>query len=669
MRDVVSASETGKPVRVFVVGCPRSGTTLAQSLIASHPDLVTLPETHFLPSVEESSWGWRRLMGFASDEAELRLRSLAAELNLDRNSVPSGPSSIRGALEAYVALLDAFAERRGARGWVEKTPRHLHYIALLEQHGLDAYFVHVIRNGDDVVRSLYAATQRYPNEWGGDRSLVQCADRWLGDAELSLRYIEQERHVHVLYDDLVSDPNESVARTWEKLGVREAQLLRSRFSEASDASVPDESPWQEVGSVIRHSTKTYDEILPEKRWQQTLAHLAREVEHRGLYWQGSPLLSSDAAIQVLPEGTKTATNVAVFPDWKGNPYLEELELRLPAFGYRYVFPEGSGLLFPLVKAIEADDCELVHLHWQHPFIIGGPWWRAVLRSLRFLVQVALVRRSGRPIVWTIHNLVNHERRNARIERLVSALLYRIVDSPVVHCSDVIHEVGREYWLSDRQRGRVKVVAHGNYADAYASCPEKGVAREELDLDPSAVVYLHFGSVREYKNVRNIIKSFSSIPEDSLRLRIAGAGSTAALRELVRRDRRISVDARRIPEQDVPKYFAASDVFVYAGSGILMSGAVMLAMSLGIAIVAPRTGCLPAVLGREGCVWYGEEHGDDLTRALEEVFSRDLTSMGRANRERAERYSWDESAAKLRAIFDTVRSSSERSKQAVLDDAV
>ncbi|MCB1121339.1 MAG: sulfotransferase [Verrucomicrobiae bacterium] len=33
--------------RIFLVGCPRSGTTLFQRILASHPQIRSFPETHF----------------------------------------------------------------------------------------------------------------------------------------------------------------------------------------------------------------------------------------------------------------------------------------------------------------------------------------------------------------------------------------------------------------------------------------------------------------------------------------------------------------------------------------------------------------------------------------------------------------------------------------------
>ena len=39
--------------RIFIVGCPRSGTTLLQSLLAAHPQIHSFPETHFFPNTIE----------------------------------------------------------------------------------------------------------------------------------------------------------------------------------------------------------------------------------------------------------------------------------------------------------------------------------------------------------------------------------------------------------------------------------------------------------------------------------------------------------------------------------------------------------------------------------------------------------------------------------------
>jgi hypothetical protein len=34
---------------VFIVGCPRSGTTLLQRIVGAHPDIAIVFETHWIP--------------------------------------------------------------------------------------------------------------------------------------------------------------------------------------------------------------------------------------------------------------------------------------------------------------------------------------------------------------------------------------------------------------------------------------------------------------------------------------------------------------------------------------------------------------------------------------------------------------------------------------------
>src|SRR6516165_11765180 len=42
---------------VFIVGCPRSGTTLLQRLLDCHPQVAVTPETHWIPRWYEKKKG------------------------------------------------------------------------------------------------------------------------------------------------------------------------------------------------------------------------------------------------------------------------------------------------------------------------------------------------------------------------------------------------------------------------------------------------------------------------------------------------------------------------------------------------------------------------------------------------------------------------------------
>lgn len=281
--------EPEKPHRIFVVGCPRSGTTLAQALLASHPRLVTLPETHFFTDLPHSS-RIARLLGLASRSARERLRDVASSLNMNVPPETGWCRTVRRASTDFTDLLDRYAEREGSAGWLEKTPYHLHRIEIIADHVPGARFCHVLRRGPETVASLYAETQRNPDSWGGARGLERCVSRWLGDTERSLSFLEDPRHAHMFYDEFVEDPSSVVEEVWKRLGLSAAALNRERFLETKERAEPDDAPWQRVGETVDPDrTSRLREVMTYEQRAELREVLRREGRLRDLYWKGAPL--------------------------------------------------------------------------------------------------------------------------------------------------------------------------------------------------------------------------------------------------------------------------------------------------------------------------------------------------------------------------------------------
>ena len=64
--------QTAPKQRIFLVGCPRSGTTLLQSLLAAHPDITSFPESHFFRHLIDNRRWLHRTFGIASKRARTR---------------------------------------------------------------------------------------------------------------------------------------------------------------------------------------------------------------------------------------------------------------------------------------------------------------------------------------------------------------------------------------------------------------------------------------------------------------------------------------------------------------------------------------------------------------------------------------------------------------------
>ncbi|MDP5181620.1 sulfotransferase [Blastococcus sp. BMG 814] len=128
--------------RIFVVGCPRSGTTLLQSFLAAHPQVHSFPETHFFHRLQAPRGG-RRAAGLAATGAAGRLDEAAGRLGAPRRR-PVLPT-VRRSGAAFVAMADAAARRNGADTWVEKTPANLYVLDLIERVVPGAQVVHIVR--------------------------------------------------------------------------------------------------------------------------------------------------------------------------------------------------------------------------------------------------------------------------------------------------------------------------------------------------------------------------------------------------------------------------------------------------------------------------------------------------------------------------------------------
>ncbi|HEX2403742.1 MAG TPA: sulfotransferase, partial [Acidimicrobiia bacterium] len=206
--------------RFFLVGCPRSGTTLLQSMVAQHPRVFTIPETHYFHKIR-GRLASRSVGPLVSPRAAARaLDSLveAVDSGLPRPQVPRWWLSRGRYCRAFFGVLDRAAAARGAEVWLEKSPIHLHYLEEIMRFAPVARFVHLLRDGRDVVASLVDLCERDGERWipqllplyqgVPDRSTLirAAADRWNSDIGLSLRHLGDPGHVIVSYEALIDNP-------------------------------------------------------------------------------------------------------------------------------------------------------------------------------------------------------------------------------------------------------------------------------------------------------------------------------------------------------------------------------------------------------------------------------------------------------------------------------
>ena len=240
-----------------MVGSARSGTTLLQAMLAAHPRIFSLPETHFF--CEAAAPGRRRKFGLARKQAaRVALEKITSRFQRSdlQHHIPRFSPFFRSYARAFERMLDRAAIDQGADVWVEKTPHHIEFSRQISRSITDARFIHIVRDGRDVLASQRKAMRQDPGYWNVDRwPLSKMIDLWNRHVEQSLALARDPSHFMVSYEELILD-SESVLRTVCGFMDIEFDTAMLRHWEAADAVAgPMKSdPW--MANVFRPVTDT-----------------------------------------------------------------------------------------------------------------------------------------------------------------------------------------------------------------------------------------------------------------------------------------------------------------------------------------------------------------------------------------------------------------------------
>jgi glycosyltransferase involved in cell wall biosynthesis len=282
--------------------------------------------------------------------------------------------------------------------------------------------------------------------------------------------------------------------------------------------------------------------------------------------------------------------VAVIPPLDpANPYQARLYGQLEAHGVTIEQP--GGLRAGWVRRA-AGRVDLVHLHWLEFLYAaeGPPARRAVLahrRALRALAGMGALGAGPLAAVWTVHNLEPHERPHPWLDRAMAAAALRAADALIVHSR---HAEAR---LRERHARlpEVAVIPHGHYVGAYPPprAPREAV-RARLGVAPDACVLLLFGQVRAYKRVPEAIRAFRAAAVTRAHLVVAGACRDPGLRTAIEAAAAgagdVTLRLAFVPDEEVAELHLAADGALLYYDDVVSSGALLLALSLGLPVLAP-----------------------------------------------------------------------------------
>jgi hypothetical protein len=237
---------------VFVVGCPRSGTTWVQRLLASHPCIRT---------------------GQESDLFDMYVGPLLRTWQQERRVDSSGRGSVGlscyftdaefvRALKTYLVQLlgPMVGQLQPGELFLEKTPSHVMFVP--EIHALlpRARFIHVLRDARDTVASLLSASRTWGRAWAPRRA-AHAARTWVNHVQAgrqAQRALPAAQFFEVRYEtlhasglDVLCDVVDWLGVTWTAADLQAALERNSPDAARAGQGTPIPLGGEFAGGIVK----------------------------------------------------------------------------------------------------------------------------------------------------------------------------------------------------------------------------------------------------------------------------------------------------------------------------------------------------------------------------------------------------------------------------------
>lgn len=214
-----------RPAPVFLVGFPRSGTTLLDTMLMGHPDVQVLEERPPLRQVEERLGGMDRLPQLGAD-------------------------AIAALRDHYFAQVAQCVDLRSDALLVDKSPLHMNKVPLIHHLFPEARFILALRHPYDVVLSCFMTSFRLNDAMASFLDLETTAEfydlsfgHWTNCTSIMPTAVHPLR-----YENMVEDPESTLRELLKSLDLewhpsvmdyRNTARVRGTISSASYSQVTE----------------------------------------------------------------------------------------------------------------------------------------------------------------------------------------------------------------------------------------------------------------------------------------------------------------------------------------------------------------------------------------------------------------------------------------------
>lgn len=358
---------------------------------------------------------------------------------------------------------------------------------------------------------------------------------------------------------------------------------------------------------------------------------------------------------VRPSESQPPLSIVVFPK-DSNPYQRNLydALAQQGVGISYAGAHTGSrtanlALLPLELAVRRlRGAQVLHLHWVWGFMLtGADRWMPMRRltGVWYSAVLAWARLIGLRIVWTLHNVLPHERLFVD-DVAARRRLLRACDLVIAHSEPSLEALSAQVGTPRH----ACVIPHGPVRDRQTAVDRPG--------GDAPLSLLFFGLVARYKGVEDVLEALREVAaETTLTLTIAGDCVDSSLRPSVQElaaslPGRVTLRLGRIPDHDLESLFAGHDAMILPYRRATTSGAAILGCEMGMPIIIsdlPAFRDIPAIRAAPG-----PEAFAATLRRVDAMDRTELHALGASALEWArQRVTWTDVARHTRAEMEAL----------------
>ncbi|GAB7257508.1 glycosyltransferase family 4 protein [Polaribacter sp. OB-PA-B3] len=350
-------------------------------------------------------------------------------------------------------------------------------------------------------------------------------------------------------------------------------------------------------------------------------------------------------------------NLKIFftPYYKNNPYqkriidkFREIEVKID------IAATGTSAFFNTPKLHTAD---IIHFHWFEPFIKSNSYLKSLFKAMVFLLRLSFFKKNKK-YVWTVHNLVNHEKKNVAIDQFFLKYFTKLLDAYFVHNLFTKNKLVNELGIAEE---KIFLIPHGNYCEDYSPFlgDKKAFKKDIIKIPEDKFTFTFLGNIRPYKGVLDLISAFKRMNNDNCQLLICGHVTNPKDIQLINKEvlgfSNIHFKPGYVADNEIQGYIKTSDVTVYPYKDILTSGSLILGMSLKSACLVSNVGSMTELIPAN-CVF---KDSDDLVNKMDVLSTKEnseIESLGEANFKKIETNTWLAMATSLNEVYSNLMKS-------------